>query len=311
MIRRCNSRKIVRRVLRRGDLDIGGLESGIERRSWLEERRASIVEQTRARWAGPIARAQQRLEKVSGRSEELRPARDEDQSQHVVKAEQMSMWVRAGVRNKLAVWPSWLVVRAGVLLPLAGLDYYFFASAWAVHQRISEDLSNWQFDVGGILGLAVFVLGLLLARAFRSVSLARAQRSVRAENTDDHLGGLILAEVSATQVAAGVVLFALLVAAAFVIRWQAGQGTQFASTVLLALVPLIGLYVEFMFIDPTAVPPYRRKFRWCWLDWRLGRAQSALSQREKRRDEAVKRVEACYDGAARELEVILVDRGFI
>ncbi|MCK9901698.1 hypothetical protein MXD63_16645 [Frankia sp. Cpl3] len=174
------------------------------------------------------------------------------------KVEQGRLWRSVGIQERIPQLHAAPAVRSLVMVVLAALDFTVFAEAYSVITDAEEYSISW--FLGGILGIAVFIAGMVLAHAIKGAILARAQSQLlrAADAGTVRVDGevreqLVTSRTSVAALAITALVFLLLSVAGILVRIQGassdtGEGPAFLLT---ALIPLVAVVVELYLHDPT------------------------------------------------------------
>ncbi len=160
--------------------------------------------------------------------------------------------------------------RAAIITLLASLDFYIFAQAYAAADGSIRDWHDPRWWLGGLLGLCVFVVGVVFSHALKNLIAARAQRELLKRGgrgpAHDRPGGA--REAGDDQVAAAVAaqrrgIFAVLLWAGFLLRLQGSATSSLVITLFQSLIPLVGVAAELFLFDPfhRVLPGFGRRHR--------------------------------------------------
>lgn len=168
-------------------------------------------------------------------------------------------WKHLGVEERYPQvhlhWTASMIV----FIVLGGLDFYVFAQAYAVVDDAADFSYGWW--IGGLLGLVVFVAGVIVARQLKIHVLSSAQAGLVEEyKLEDpefrpvvSINGknrhLPQNRVNIMTLVLSVVLFLFLTVLAFIVR-LGDEDTGLPATLMTAAVPLVIVAVELYMYDP-------------------------------------------------------------
>ncbi|MFV0460612.1 MAG: hypothetical protein ACK5MT_17790 [Actinomycetales bacterium] len=144
---------------------------------------------------------------------------------------------------------------------LAGLDFYVFAMAYAVVDDVTNFSAQWW--VGGLLGLVVFLAGLIVARQVKLFAVGQSEKRILTEiegtptyKAHDQVRRLGVNRANLLILLLSLLVFIVLVGVGIWIRASANQG-QLPAIVMTGLVPIVIISVEMYMYDP--LERYRAK----------------------------------------------------
>lgn len=306
---RIDAQRLVKDVLAVGDID-ASVAPGEERLEILNARKEHSlsalelqIEERRSVLSAEKAKIENRKSSRAARRE-VRAARRE------ARQKTMQEWRTLGVLERLVVLDAPRPVRWVVLTVLASLDYYVFAKAAAVALDIEESFSNFQFWLGGGLGLMVFVCGLLLAHVLKRTALASGQASLVRQRQATPASVPERSSYNLPTLVTSTLFFLAFCILGGAVRLAADTGEQPTVVVFQMLVPLVVVLIEYLMHDPTEVRTPRRGIVDWWLDRRLASVEDRLGGLETAASKARQRVEQAFGTALQRLRVELLDRGF-
>ena len=232
------------------------------------------------------------------------------------RIEQAAAWRSAGIEERI---PNLMLPgpgRAAILTLLASLDFYIFAQAYAAADGSIKDWHDPRWWLGGLLGLCVFVVGVVFTHGLKHLVAARAQRELLREA--DH--GQLTIDPAVREKLATItsplpsllssgVIFAVLLGAGFLLRLQGSATSDLVVTVFQSLIPIVGVATELYLFDPFhRVPPgFGRRHR--RLQRKLARLQQRLEGIQRKRDQIIEAVEQHYRAEHAVLDVEQQDMG--
>lgn len=232
------------------------------------------------------------------------------------KVEQGRLWRSVGVQERIPQLHMSKVARTSVLIVLASLDFYVFASAYASVDDLAQFSVGWW--IGGVLGIAVFFAGFALSHAIKGSILARAQRHMlrSADNggtlkmDPETREALVDSKSSPLALALTAAIFILLMVAGVMVRIQGAKADASASLILFTgLIPLVAVVVELYLHDPTERDDPMPNFRDRRLERRLARAERRLRVVAAQVEARVAKVEKLYRVEEAILDVEQKDMG--
>ncbi|CUU60284.1 hypothetical protein CcI49_29520 [Frankia sp. CcI49] len=217
------------------------------------------------------------------------------------RVEQGRLWRTVGIQERIPLMPFAPLIRTLVLTVLASLDFFVFAEAYGVLTDAADYGVSW--FLGGILGIAVFIAGMVLAHAIKGAILARAQVQllkaadagtvkVDAETREQ----LVTTQSSALALALTSIVFLLLSIAGIMVRIQgaATDGSDGPAILFTALIPFVAVVVELSLHDPTERDEPMPNFVDRRLERRLAKAERRLRIVAAQVEAKVAKIEKLY-----------------
>lgn len=297
-----------------GDLDVA-IAGGDERIKIIDHLRAEDVEQYRGTSFDAESRIREQIraveQDIADREKKWREGKVE-KVRH--KVEQAALWRSVGIQERIPNFSVHPILRVAILVVLASLDFYIFAQAYAVVEDLQAGSAQWW--LGGLLGLAVFVAGVVVAHQLKARVLAKAQRELLAEADHGSLridpdvrSRLVTTRPSALVLTFSSVIFTCLLVTGVLIRLDGSVDQSLSAIVFQALVPTVALAIELYLHDPTerVLPARPRKID--QLEKRLARLERRLEHILRKRDLVIGQIEKRYETEQTILKVEQLDLG--
>ena len=231
------------------------------------------------------------------------------------RIEQAAAWRSVGIEERI---PNLILPgpgRAAILTLLASLDFYIFAQAYAAADGSIRDWHEPSWWLGGLLGLCVFVVGVVFTHGLKNLIAARAQHELLREAGHGQLkidqavsDKLVTLKSSLPSLLSSGVIFAVLLGAGFLLRLQGSATSNLVITLFQSLIPLVGVAAELYLFNPFhRVPPGfgRRRVK---LHKKLARLEHKVEGIERKRDNVIQAVERHYGVEHAVLDVEQQDR---
>ena len=232
------------------------------------------------------------------------------------RIEQAAAWRGVGIEERIPnlILPG--LGRAAILALLASLDFYIFAQAYAAADGSIRDWHDPRWWLGGLLGLCVFVVGVVFTHGLKNLIAARAQHELLREADQGQLKidpavreKLVTLKSPLPSLLTSGVIFAILLGAGFLLRLQGSATSNLVITVFQSLIPLVGVAAELYLFDPFhRVPPAFGR-RHLQLHKKLARLEHQVEGIQRKRDNVIEAVERHYDVEHAVLDVEQQDIG--
>jgi hypothetical protein len=231
------------------------------------------------------------------------------------KVEQARLWRSVGVQERIPQLHLGKAARTAVLIVLAALDFYVFASAYATLDDVGQFTVSWW--LGGLLGIAVFFAGFALSHAIKGSILARAQRVLlqAADNgtlniDQDVRPQLVDSKSSPLALWLTAMIFFILMVAGVMVRLQgSAANASFALILFQGLIPLVAVVVELYLHDPMERDDPLPTWRDRRLERKLARAERRLRVVAAQVEARVAKIEKLYRVEEAILDVEQKDMG--
>ena len=232
------------------------------------------------------------------------------------RIEQAAAWRSVGIEERT---PNLMLpgsVRGAILVLLASLDFYIFAQAYAAADGSIRDWHDPRWWLGGLLGLCVFVVGVVFTHSLKNLIAARAQRELLREADHGQLKidpevreKLVTVKSPLPSLLSSGVIFVVLLGAGYLLRLQGSLVSDPVVTVFQSLIPVVGVATELYLFDPFhRVPPgLGRRYR--QLSKKLVRLEYRLKGIQRRRDQVIEAIERFYGVEHAVLDVEQQDMG--
>ncbi|ONH26124.1 hypothetical protein [Pseudofrankia asymbiotica] len=317
MLRRGNQPgKLAKQLIRRvGDADIA-LAGAETRPKVLKTLEDAEVQEIRAATRADARSLEEEIAEL--RTEiDARAERRERQSELMRhKIEQGRLWRSVGIQERIPQLHLSSGARAVVLTVLAILDFYVFALAMATVTNVANYSVEW--FVGGVLGLAIFAIGFVLAHAIKARILSKAQRQFLAAADKGTLiidpeirPQLVDSRSSAMALTLTGMIFIVMLIVSIGVRMSGGSDDQYGSlmAVFQGLIPLISVGVELYLHDPTERDDPMPNWRDRRLERHLAKAERRLRVVAAQVEARVAQVEKLYRVEEAILDVEQKDMG--
>jgi len=217
------------------------------------------------------------------------------------RIEQAAAWRGVGIEERIPnlILPG--LGRALILTSLAGLDFYIFAQAYAA---ADGSISGWhdpRWWLGGLLGLCVFVVGVVFAHGLKNLIAAHAQHELLHEADQGRFRidpavreKLVTLKSPLPSLAGSGVVFAVLLGAGFLLRVQGSATSNLVIALFQSLIPLVGVVAELYLFDPFHRVPAGLGRRYRQLQKKLARLEHRLEGRQRKLANAVEALEEHY-----------------
>jgi hypothetical protein len=299
-----------------GDVDVAvaGAET---RHAVLSEMTSKDVQQIKASADNALIAVEQQVKDVNTELQLIEVdhrAKKAEPLRH--RIEQAAAWRSAGIEERIPnlILPG--LARAALLALLAALDFYIFAQAYAAADGSIRDYHDPRWWLGGMLGLCVFVAGVVFTHGLKNLIAARAQRELLREADQDQLKidpavreKLVTIKSPLPALFGSGAIFAVLLWAGFELRLQGAATSDLVVTVFQSLIPLVGVAAELYLFDPFhRVPPgFGRRHR--ELRRKLARLEHQLEGVQRKRDHLIEGIERHYGVEHAVLDVEQKDMG--
>lgn len=299
--------KLAQEVFKPGDIDAGGA-SAADRMAIIDYTEEAVLKNAEGSAAIRLGEVSEKIERLEQRLEDRSKRREKKAETRADKLGRAAAWRAVGVQERyvhadLPWWGTFFV-----LLILAALDFYIFAQAYAFVDDVADFSVQWW--LGGILGLTVFLAGVVLARQLKTLFVSRQQEKLLHDASAQGQSNeqLVPLYASPGMLWGTGISFAVLCAAGFYVRIE-GSDEGVGVLILQALIPLLVVVVELYLYDPL-----ERYERGETLIDRLIRArQKKLMHRHDRMVEAyqayVARTKASYNLERTTAAIIAADFG--
>jgi hypothetical protein len=235
------------------------------------------------------------------------------------KIEQGRLWRSVGVQERIPQLHLGAGARNAVLAILALLDFYVFAYAMGT----VTDAKIWSVEwlIGGVLGLAVFFIGYVLAHAVKGRILSKAQRQFLRAADEGRLAidpevrpQLVDSKSSALALWLTGTIFMALLVVSIGVRMLGSVATGNSSTsgimaLFQGLIPLVSFGVELYLHDPTERDDPMPNWRDRRFERRLARAERRLRVVAAQVEAQVAKIEKLYRVEEAILDVEQKDMG--
>lgn len=298
-----------------GDVDVAvaGAESRHEVLSKMSDQEVGGIKESAD---GMLIQVEQRIKEIEKELKHIEEDHHKTKFEPIRhRVEQAAAWRSIGIEERI---PNLVVpgpVRLAILGLLACLDFYIFAQAYAVDADVSGP-SNPEFWLGGVLGLAVFIVGLVFTHGLKNLIASRAQRAMlREEGTGEITidpavrAKLVTIRASALSMLTSGLVFLVLLVAGVKVRVDGAANGSIATVVFQALIPLVAVAAELYLFDPfhRVAPGFGRKHR------QLQKERAGLEHRiegiNRKMGHAIERVENYFGVEHAVLDVEQQDMG--
>lgn len=215
--------------------------------------------------------------------------------------EQAAAWRSVGIGERIPNLAVPGFVRGVILLLLASLDFYIFAQAYAAADGSIKDWHDPRWWLGGLLGLCVFVVGVVFTHSLKNLIAARAQQELLREADQDRLEidpavreKLVTLKSPLLPLLSSGLIFVILLGAGYLLRLQGTAVSDPVVTVFQSLIPLVGVAAELYLFDPfrRVLPGLGRQHR--RLSKKLARLEHRLEGIQRKRDQVIEAIERFY-----------------
>ncbi|ADP84721.1 hypothetical protein [Pseudofrankia inefficax] len=316
MLRRGNQPgKLAKQLIRRvGDADVA-LAGAETRPKVLKTLEDAEVQEIRAATRADARSLEEEIAEL--RTEiDARAERRERQTELMRhKVEQARLWRSVGVQERIPQLHLGKAARSAVLIVLAALDFYVFASAYASVDDVGQFTVSWW--LGGLLGIAVFFAGFALSHAIKGSILARAQRQFlhaadngRLNIDQDVRPQLVDSKSSPLALWLTAIIFFILMIAGVLVRVQGSAANASLALILFqGLIPLVAVVVELYLHDPMERDDPLPTWRDRRLERKLARAERRLRVVAAQVEARVAKIEKLYRVEEAILDVEQKDMG--
>ena len=232
------------------------------------------------------------------------------------RIEQAAAWRSVGIEERIPNLMLPGLGRAAILTLLASLDFYIFAQAYAAADGSIRDWHDPRWWLGGLLGLCVFVVGVVFTHGLKNLIAARAQRDLLHEADHGQLKvepavreKLVTIKSPLPSLVSSGVIFAVLLWAGFLLRLQGSATSDLVVTVFQSLIPVVGVATELYLFDPFHRVPPGFGWRHLKLHKKLARLEHRLEGIQRKRDQVIEAVERHYGVEHAVLDVEQQDMG--
>lgn len=253
-----------------GDVDVAvaGAET---RHAVLSEMTSKDVQQIKASADNALVSVEQQIKDINKELELIEDGHRKKKAEPLRhRIEQAAAWRSVGIEERVPnlILPG--IARAAILALLASLDFYIFAQAYAAADGSIRDWHDPRWWLGGLLGLCVFVVGVVFTHGLKNLIAARAQRELLREADQDQLRidpavreKLVTIKSPLPSLLSSGAIFAVLLWAGFELRLQGAATSDLVITLFQSLIPLVGVAAELYLFDPFhRVPPgFGRRYR--------------------------------------------------
>jgi len=307
--------KLAKQLIRRvGDADVA-LAGAETRPKVLKTLEDAEVQEIRAATRADARALEEEIAEL--RTEiDARAERRERQSELMRhKIEQGRLWRSVGIQERIPQLHMGKGPRTLVLLVLAALDFYVFASAYAALDDTPQFSVGWW--LGGLLGIAVFFAGFALSHAIKGSIFARAQRQFLSAADNGRLAidqmvrpQLVDSKSSPLALWLTALIFLVLMIAGVLVRVQ-GSASDVSLPLILfqGLIPLVAVVVELYLHDPTERDDPMPNWRDRRLERHLAKAERRLRVVAAQVEARVAKVEKLYRVEEAILDVEQKDMG--
>jgi hypothetical protein len=298
-----------------GDVDVAvaGAET---RHTVLSKMTHRDVQQIKASADNALVAVEQQIKDVSKELELIEHRHQQKAENLRHRIEQAAAWRSIGVEERIPnlILPG--AARAAILALLASLDFYIFAQAYAAADGSIRDWHDPRWWLGGLLGLAVFVVGVVFTHGLKNLIAARAQYELLREAEQGQLKidpaireKLVTIKSPLPSLLTTGGIFAALLYAGFELRLQGSATSDIIVTVFQSLIPLVGVAAELYLFDPFhRIPPDTGR-RHRKLQKRLARLQHQLEGIQRKMGHLIEGVEHSYGVEHAVLDVEQQDMG--
>ncbi|MDQ1138449.1 hypothetical protein QE410_003248 [Microbacterium sp. SORGH_AS 1204] len=284
------------RVFTYGDIDTRGATGG-DRLAILDAEERAALFQAKSNGEGAIRNAYTRYQDALLRYKRRRDRREEKNKAHEPRIAFAEAWRALNAQERYPHAHLHWLAQVVIFGLLAGLDFYVFAQAYAVVDDLAEFSIQWW--LGGLLGLVVFVAGIILARQIKAIIVATSQHSLVKDLQDDiptkrpqytvrgESRTLPYTRASGLALTLSGSIFIALVGLAIWVRLDATTG-DLPAVMMTGIIPIVIVAVEIYIHDPL--------FR---LVQKPGRRERSAERRARKRGVELENIIASYDSFIR------------
>ena len=310
-------KELSERIFAYGDVDTRGA-SGDDRLAILNAEEGIALAQAKSSGELAIREAFVRwrdIDLVYQRIRDRRLARNRNTANERLVA---SEWLRLGAAEKYPHVNLSIVANLIIVILLAGLDFYVFANAYALVDDVVDFSVGWW--VGGLLGLVVFISGVIFAHQSKRVVVTAAQKALVEElRLDDSTYSprivirdqeRVLPQISANWISlflSGALFFSLVILA-LLVRFEDDHGSAVTS-IMMGLVPVVIVSIELYFHDPLFRKEENAGWRERHLERKVNRLRDKLDTVVSSYRGYVDRIQSFYSSERRKALVDARDRG--